>query len=71
VRVSHCDKKLKVFSGNANPELAKKIAACLGVELGNAEVGRFKDGEISIKILETVRTKFSLFSRPIGPQTPI
>lgn len=55
MRVSHCDKKLKVFTGNANPELAKKIAACLGVELGNAEVGRFKDGEISIKILETVR----------------
>ncbi|MDI9419442.1 MAG: ribose-phosphate pyrophosphokinase [Firmicutes bacterium] len=55
MRVSHYDKKLKLVTGNANPELAKNIAACLSVELGKAEVGRFQDGEISIKILETVR----------------
>ncbi|HKM17362.1 MAG TPA: ribose-phosphate pyrophosphokinase-like domain-containing protein, partial [Limnochordia bacterium] len=46
MRVSHYDKKLKLVTGNANPELAKNIAACLSVELGKAEVGRFQDGEI-------------------------
>src|SRR5476649_1175797 len=37
-----------LFSGNANPELAQKVADCLGIPLGLAEVKRFNDGEISI-----------------------
>lgn len=53
--INHYEKKLKIFTGNANPQLAADIAMHLGVELGKAEIGRFKDGEISIKILETVR----------------
>jgi len=55
VIINHYEKKLKIFTGNANPQLAADIAMHLGVELGKAEIGRFKDGEISIKILETVR----------------
>ena len=46
---------VKIFSGNANLELAKKIAAKCGLELGHAEILRFKDGEIYIEIEETVR----------------
>ena len=57
--LSHYDKKLKLFSGNANPKLASDIAACLGEELGKARVGRFKDGEISVRVDETVRGKES------------
>ncbi|QGP92069.1 Ribose-phosphate pyrophosphokinase [Neomoorella glycerini] len=47
--------RLKIFSGNANPELAREIGAYLGVPLGAAKVSRFSDGEISIAIDESVR----------------
>ncbi len=47
--------ELKIFSGNANPALAKAVAKHLRVPLGQAHVGRFPDGEIEIKILENVR----------------
>lgn len=46
---------LIVFSGNATPELAKKVASHLHVPLGDAEVGQFSDGEISVEINENVR----------------
>lgn len=49
------DAKLKIFSGNANPELAQEIANHVGVPLGVANVIRFSDGEIRIKIDESVR----------------
>jgi ribose-phosphate pyrophosphokinase len=47
--------QVKIFSGNSNKTLAKKIADKLGLPLGNMEVGRFSDGEVSINIGETVR----------------
>jgi len=46
---------LKIFSGNANPTLAKKICDHLSIHLGNASVGRFPDGEIDLKVEEDVR----------------
>ncbi|NYE57395.1 ribose-phosphate diphosphokinase [Carboxydothermus ferrireducens] len=46
---------LKIFSGNANPDLAREIASFLGVEVGDARVSRFSDGEIQVKINESVR----------------
>lgn len=46
---------IKIFSGNANPTLAKAICAELGVPLGNSVVKTFSDGEISVAINETVR----------------
>ncbi|MDQ5884806.1 MAG: ribose-phosphate pyrophosphokinae [Pseudomonadota bacterium] len=48
---------MMLFSGNANPELAKKIAKYLGLELGKAHVGTFSDGETCVEILENVRGK--------------
>ncbi len=55
------DKKLTqqavIFSGNANRVLAEKIATELGVSLGAADVAKFNDGEISIRIKESVRNK--------------
>lgn len=48
-------KRLKIFSGNANPRLAEEIANYLGVSLGAAQVGHFSDGEIQVKINESVR----------------
>lgn len=49
------NKRLKIFSGNANPRLAREIGAYLGVPLGAAKVSRFQDGEISLVIDESVR----------------
>ncbi|MEZ7862298.1 MAG: ribose-phosphate pyrophosphokinase [Aeromonadaceae bacterium] len=46
---------MKLFTGNATPELAQKIADRLFIKLGNAAVGRFSDGEISVQINENVR----------------
>ena len=48
-------KKLKVFTGNANIELAEEICRCLGEELGKSEITQFRDGEIRAKIMESVR----------------
>src|SRR5437867_13221403 len=48
-------KELKLFSGNANPALAKEICQYLGVGLGEALVSEFSDGEIRVRIEENVR----------------
>lgn len=49
--------KLMVFTRNANPELAQKIAESLDSRMGNATVGQFSDGEIAVEINENVRGK--------------
>lgn len=49
------DPKLKVFTCNANPLLAREIVDHIGVPLGNAEAVRFSDGECQIKLNESVR----------------
>lgn len=46
---------LKLFAGNANPELAKQIADHLGVRLGAMTAKKFADGEIQIMIDESAR----------------
>lgn len=56
--------QMMVFTGNANPELAKKVAQHLGLELGDATVGRFSDGEVMISINENVRGKDVFFIQP-------
>lgn len=48
-------KNIKIFSANSHPELARDIAANLDIPLGNSEVTKFSNGEIAIKIDETVR----------------
>lgn len=46
---------LMVFAGNATPALAAAVAQRLNIDLGNAEVGRFSDGEVSVEVHEHVR----------------
>ncbi|WP_293731475.1 ribose-phosphate pyrophosphokinase [uncultured Actinobacillus sp.] len=46
---------IKLFAGNATPELAKRISERLYISLGDATVGRFSDGEIQVQINENVR----------------
>src|SRR5262249_1373004 len=62
--------KLKVFSGNANRLLAERIAHHLGDELGKIEVGRFPDGEISVKIEEDVRGRDIFIVQPTCHPVP-
>jgi ribose-phosphate pyrophosphokinase len=49
------DKRFKLFSGTANPELARKIAQHIGVTVGEAKLQRFADGEVYFQLLENVR----------------
>jgi len=48
-------KKIKVFSGNANKEMAKEVVEYLKIPLGKATVKKFSDGEIFVEIGENVR----------------
>lgn len=50
-------KNLMLFTGNANPELAANVAGQLGEKIGQAEVKKFSDGEVSVEIQENVRGK--------------
>jgi ribose-phosphate pyrophosphokinase len=46
---------IKIFTGNANPQLARDICDYLGIELGQAEVKTFSDGEVRVELGENVR----------------
>jgi len=48
---------MMVFTGNANPELAAKVARKLHIPLGNADVSQFSDGEVAVELNENVRGK--------------
>ncbi len=51
------DTNLMIFTGNANPALAAKVASKLGIPLGKAHVSKFSDGEVTVEINENVRGK--------------
>ena len=48
-------KRMMVFAGTSNPELAEGVARHLGVELGNVKIRKFANGEIYVRYLESVR----------------
>ena len=58
--------KLKIFTGNAHPALAKEISDYIGVPLGKAICGRFNNGEIQVMINESVRGKDCFIIQPTG-----
>jgi ribose-phosphate pyrophosphokinase len=45
----------RIFAGNASRKLASAICEKLGTPLGDAEVGRFQDGEVSVRFNENIR----------------
>ena len=58
--------RLKIFTGNAHPELAKEICEYIGVPLGKAICGRFNNGEIQVMVNESVRGKDVFIIQPTG-----
>ena len=57
----------KVFSGTANPELARKICDYLNVPLGDCLIKRFSDGEIFVEIKEHIRGADVFIIQPTCP----
>jgi len=57
---------LRVFSGNAHPELAQQICSYLGITLGRSEAFKFSNDETFVKILENVREKDVFLIQPIA-----
>ncbi len=58
------DGRMMVFSGNANPQLAKAVCGYLDLSLGKAIVDRFSDGEIQVEIMENVRGRDVFIIQP-------
>ncbi len=60
---------LILFSGSASRPLAERVAKELRMELGNADVGRFSDGEVDIEIHENVRGRDVFLLQSTGAPT--
>ena len=58
---------LKLFSGRANPALARRICEYLGLPIGRSRWASFPDGEISCKIDEDVRGRDVFLIQPTCP----
>jgi ribose-phosphate pyrophosphokinase len=59
----------QVFTGNANPILAREIADYVGVEIGEATVTSFPNGETFVKINENIRGRDVYIVQPTAPPT--
>lgn len=63
-------KNIKIFAGSSNPQLAQAICEDLGIELGELTISQFADGEIGVRVEETVRGKDVYFiqstSKPVN-----
>ena len=57
---------LKVFTGNAHPQLAQDICSYLGIQLGNMDVFKFKNDNTFVKILENVRERDVFIVQPFS-----
>ena len=67
------DKKLMLFSGRANPELAIKIGNRLGVDLGGVQLKTFSNGEVYCRYEESIRGADVFIVQPTcgNPETGI
>ena len=59
---------MKIFSGTSHPELAKKVTAYLGTELGAIKIERFPDGETSVQVEDNIRGRDVFVVQPICGQ---
>ena len=60
---------MMVFTGNAHPQLAAGIATYLNLSLGQADVGKFSDGEVMVEIHENVRGRDVFVVQPTSAPT--
>jgi len=58
--------ELKVFTGNANPELAKAVTEYLGIPLGKSEAFQFSNSNTFVRILENVRARDTFVIQPLA-----
>ncbi len=58
---------LKLFSGGGNPALAREIAALLDLPLAEMTLFRFADGEVGVRLDESVRGEDAFVIQPTGP----
>lgn len=65
----HLDSEMKIFSGSAHRELARRIADYCHVPLGDATVDSFPDGETMVKINENIRGRDVFLVQPTCPPT--
>ncbi len=66
---AHREDELRILSGNGNRPLSEAVARHLGVPLSNMKVGRFADGEIRVRIEESVRGADVFVIQPTCPPT--
>ena len=59
--------EMKLFSGSAHPELARRIAESVGLPLGDAMVTSFADLETSVRINEDIRGRDVFIIQPTSP----
>jgi ribose-phosphate pyrophosphokinase len=67
--MSSYDPELRIFTGTAHLQLAQRICGYIGVELGNATVTSFPDGETFVKINENIRGRDVFIVQPTCPPT--
>jgi ribose-phosphate pyrophosphokinase len=65
--MQEASKRVKIFSGNANRKLAERICEELKLPLGDAKVGSFSDGEITVNINESVRGRDVYLIQSVSP----
>src|SRR2546430_12917156 len=65
----HPTTELKIFSGSAHRELARRIAEYCKVPFGEATVDSFPDGETMVKINENIRGRDVFIVQPTCPPT--
>ncbi len=58
---------IRVFTGNGNRQLAENICKYINLPLGQAHVGRFADGEVTVKILDNIRNRDVFIIQPTCP----
>jgi len=61
------DDRFKILTGTAHPELAREICQVLDLPLSAADIGRFPDGEIDIKIRDDMRGGDVFVVQPTSP----
>jgi ribose-phosphate pyrophosphokinase len=61
------NKEFAIFTGTANPALARLIASKLGAQVGACVVDRYPDGNVAVQLLETVRRKEVFLMQSTSP----